>query len=327
MRLFNYFLKHGSIIIFIALFIFSKNPICFSQNIPDPAFTPFMGKAYKIPARQKIIQHEKLIELCEMVGEISLDEINVPESYHKNPFPGLESMRRFGIVFNSEMTIAETAVYVFSLNSDDGSFLWIDDKMVLKNGGFHKMLLKSDTLVLEKGKYPIKIWYYQGFPDRYGLEFTAKYYKAYDPADGLKNLTPTEPKMVFNSTVLPFEINSYNLAKKGMETIDSLATEFNKHEIKEITISGHTDNTGSESFNKQLSLKRAETIKKELIKRLENKNIEFSVNGFGESQPVTTNETKLGRSKNRAGGNRDTRLKIEIQIQKRPDLNSRSGRF
>lgn len=287
-------------ILFITFLFFFKNPTCFTQNTLNPTFSEFKGTSYKIPARQKIIGYGEFIYQCEMAGTTVLEEINIPECNYKTPFPGLEFMHRFGIIFESEMTISKKAVYVFSLNSDDGSILWINNKKIIDNDRTHKMTIKSDTIILEKGSYPIKIWYFQGFPDRYGIEFKSTFYEEYDPEKD-REFSPltADSKKVFTSTMLPFETNSYYLTNKGMQTMDSLAAVLNTLEIKKISIAGHTDSIGPEDFNLQLSIKRATTIQKEFIKRLENKKIEFVTNGFGESQPVTTNKTELGRSKNR----------------------------
>ena len=275
-------------------------PSLFSQENPDPVFDYFYGEAFKIPARYKMPGYHEKIRNLEKAGEIKLKEIRVPESDYKKPFPGLEFMHRFAIIFNSKMAVAKKAIYVFSLNSDDGSRLWIDGREIIENDQTHKMRFKSDTVLLEKGNYPIKLWYFQGFPDRYGIEFNAHFYKEYDPGtDGKYVPFSAVPKLVFNNTNLPFASNSYYLEEKGMSVMDSLAAQLNQSKIKRITINGHTDNVGTEIYNQQLSVKRANTIKSELIKRLDNNYIGFEINGFGESDPVTTNENENGRSKNR----------------------------
>ncbi|OQP64311.1 hypothetical protein A3860_20270 [Niastella vici] len=66
----------------------------------------------------------------------------------------------------------------------------------------------------------------------------------------------------------------------------------------QISIEGHTDNKGNQVTNLKLSAKRAEAVKKYLIKKgiAENR---ISAQGFGDSKPIATNATAAGRQKNR----------------------------
>ena len=273
---------------------------CFSQNILNPVFTPFKGVVYKIPTRQKVIGYGEFIYDLEKAGEVSMKKINVPDSYYKTPFPGLEFMHRFGIIFNSEMTIAEKGVYIFSLNSDDGTILWINGNKIIDNDGTHEMTEVSDTVLLDKGNYPIKIWYFQGFPDRYGIEFEAIYHKEHEPEEDKKYvLAPTRSKYIFDNTRLPFKTNSIELSEKGIQTVDSLAKKLAQHNFEKIIINGHTDDVGTNEYNMNLSLKRAESIKKLLAKKLKNRNVKYEVNGLGENEPIASNRTESNRARNR----------------------------
>jgi outer membrane protein OmpA-like peptidoglycan-associated protein len=65
-----------------------------------------------------------------------------------------------------------------------------------------------------------------------------------------------------------------------------------------LEIQGHTDSTGSLSFNNRLSQQRAESV----VKYLVNNNIEnhrLSAKGYGPLKPVADNNTEEGRTKNR----------------------------
>lgn len=65
-----------------------------------------------------------------------------------------------------------------------------------------------------------------------------------------------------------------------------------------LRITGHTDNVGSEEANQNLSERRAETIKNYLVNRgVPASSLETT--GKGESTPVDTNDTDLGRARNR----------------------------
>jgi outer membrane protein OmpA-like peptidoglycan-associated protein len=66
----------------------------------------------------------------------------------------------------------------------------------------------------------------------------------------------------------------------------------------ELTIEGHTDNSGSREYNQQLSLHRAMEVKMTLIK-LGIPDERISVMGLGDTQPAGDNRTREGKSKNR----------------------------
>jgi len=69
-------------------------------------------------------------------------------------------------------------------------------------------------------------------------------------------------------------------------------------------VEGHTDSVGSETYNMDLSIRRATAVKNLLVQRgvAENR---IEVIGFGKTMPVATNDTEAGRMKNR---------RVEIKI-------------
>jgi len=65
-----------------------------------------------------------------------------------------------------------------------------------------------------------------------------------------------------------------------------------------IEVGGHTDNVGSDSYNQQLSEKRASSVAQYLIgKGIDVGRITWK--GYGEQQPMSSNETEEGRAENR----------------------------
>jgi len=80
----------------------------------------------------------------------------------------------FGLVFEGFIAVPVTGVYSFSILSDDGSQLFIDDKMVADDDGCHGDLEKSGERALEKGKHRIRLLYFQnGSGKSLQLLFTA----------------------------------------------------------------------------------------------------------------------------------------------------------
>jgi alpha-L-fucosidase len=67
----------------------------------------------------------------------------------------------YGIVYSGKLNISEQGKYVFYLMSNDGSRLYIDDKMVIDNDGQHGKIEKMGALNLSKGKHKFRVEYFQ----------------------------------------------------------------------------------------------------------------------------------------------------------------------
>ena len=63
-------------------------------------------------------------------------------------------------------------------------------------------------------------------------------------------------------------------------------------------IRGYSDNTGAHSYNISLSKRRAESVRTWLVNKGIDKN-RLIAKGFGPENPIASNKTKEGRSKNR----------------------------
>jgi len=95
-----------------------------------------------------------------------------------------------------------------------------------------------------------------------------------------------------------FEYNKYKLKQESFTELNRLAKFINKNENLKIEISGHTDNTGTAEYNKQLSHSRANAVKQYLIKK-GCKSSNLVSKGYGETKPITDNDTDIGKAKNR----------------------------
>jgi outer membrane protein OmpA-like peptidoglycan-associated protein len=65
-----------------------------------------------------------------------------------------------------------------------------------------------------------------------------------------------------------------------------------------ILLEGHTDSTGSEEYNLELSRKRSQAVASYLATQNVNPT-RFTTVGYGESQPIASNEIPEGRAQNR----------------------------
>ncbi|WP_412049181.1 MULTISPECIES: OmpA family protein [unclassified Hoeflea] len=87
-------------------------------------------------------------------------------------------------------------------------------------------------------------------------------------------------------------------------TLNSVALVLKKFNRSLVDVAGHTDSTGSDSYNLTLSQQRAQSVASYLISQGNNSQ-RFYTQGFGESRPVADNSTEFGRAANR---------RVEIQI-------------
>lgn len=104
-------------------------------------------------------------------------------------------------------------------------------------------------------------------------------------------------KITFDSGLL-FKVNKSELSAASKTNLTNLAEILNKYEDTDILLEGHTDASGSDEYNLELSNKRAESVSNFLTR----KNVlvrRFSVQGYGETQPIASNETVDGRQQNR----------------------------
>jgi len=70
-------------------------------------------------------------------------------------------------------------------------------------------------------------------------------------------------------------------------------------ELVRVEIEGHADSSGPESYNYDLSLRRAQSVKELLMNELNVDQDIVQIHGFGETRPIASNMTETGRQKNR----------------------------
>jgi outer membrane protein OmpA-like peptidoglycan-associated protein len=104
-------------------------------------------------------------------------------------------------------------------------------------------------------------------------------------------------KITFDAGIL-FDVDRSDLRLEAQQELDRLATILNKYDVTNIIIEGHTDATGTEDYNQRLSERRAQSVATQLATQTVDSR-RFSVNGWGETQPIASNETADGRQQNR----------------------------
>lgn len=115
--------------------------------------------------------------------------------------------------------------------------------------------------------------------------------------DALK-ATPTPRGMVLTLGDVLFDTGRAELKPGAGRTLDQLAQFLTEHPDRRVQIDGFTDSVGTDSYNEELSQRRANTVREALISR----NIDPSrigTQGYGKSYPVADNNDSGGRQLNR----------------------------
>lgn len=104
-------------------------------------------------------------------------------------------------------------------------------------------------------------------------------------------------KITFDSGLL-FDVNKASLKPASKTNLTDLARILNKYPDTNILIEGHADATGTEEWNLELSRSRASSVVNYLAGQ-QVMETRFNTMGYGESQPIASNDTAEGRAANR----------------------------
>ncbi len=95
-----------------------------------------------------------------------------------------------------------------------------------------------------------------------------------------------------------FQTDSADLGDSGRAALDSLAAGIEGlNQVRRVVVVGHTDSTGTDAYNQDLSERRAKSVADYLTTKLVG--LDIASVGRGETKPVASNDTALGRAKNR----------------------------
>ena len=107
---------------------------------------------------------------------------------------------------------------------------------------------------------------------------------------------------------ISFAVGRSDIQSNFAPVLDRFAEGLRNNPNTDVRIIGHTDNTGSDAVNNPLSLERAASTRNYLTGRgVDGRRI--AIEGMGERQPIATNDTAQGRSRNR---------RVEIYVGERP---------
>jgi outer membrane protein OmpA-like peptidoglycan-associated protein len=123
------------------------------------------------------------------------------------------------------------------------------------------------------------------------------------PPEPVKPVPPPPPVKVEKPKPIldpvQFDISKTNISPLGAKALDRDGSIIKEYPNMKVEIQGHTDNTGSETANKVISEKRANSCQKYLMDKFNISGERIGVKGYGSSKPIADNSTPEGRAKNR----------------------------
>jgi outer membrane protein OmpA-like peptidoglycan-associated protein len=96
-----------------------------------------------------------------------------------------------------------------------------------------------------------------------------------------------------------FDFNRDTLKSESEPVLKEIAQAMTDNPDWKLTVEGHTDNIGGDSYNLDLSKRRAAAVKQALVSQYNIAPDRLLTGGFGASRPVETNDTLEGRARNR----------------------------
>jgi OOP family OmpA-OmpF porin len=104
--------------------------------------------------------------------------------------------------------------------------------------------------------------------------------------------------IIFSLEGVNFATNSAELTQEAVTKLNLAVEMLTENLSTNVRVEGHTDNTGAESYNQDLSQRRAESVVDNLVSRGIDRS-RMTPMGMGEGSPVASNDTADGRAQNR----------------------------
>lgn len=114
----------------------------------------------------------------------------------------------------------------------------------------------------------------------------------------ITNIKETSRGLVISLSDILFDVNQATLKAGAANNVQKIAAILNQYPNYNISVEGHTDSQGSDTYNQSLSERRAAAVRLQLVSGgvAEGR---ISSKGFGKTQPVSANDTPAGRQQNR----------------------------
>ncbi len=156
--------KKGILLIIMVLIVFWS----LSESLPL-MIIQFNGRICRYQAKNPLgISGSLTIFEQGSVNRLMISNIRLPLSRKSNP---LFDHERFQLQVTGLLKVEKAGIYWFGTESDDGSWIWIDGKKILDNGGLHSRQKKMGFAHLQKGVYFIEVKFENLMGEAYGDVF------------------------------------------------------------------------------------------------------------------------------------------------------------
>ena len=201
------------------------------------------------------------------------------------------------------------------LGDDDPRFLDVDIEGSLKSdgAGTFKLIVNDKVVevatieanyigpravirikVLDEPRFPLMLDYYVPSLHKYFVTYTKVSFPTLGEVE--RHLAIDKHTDVYG---IYFNFASDVLRPESVPVLKEIATALQAHPDWKLRVNGHTDNAGGGAMNQELSRRRAEAVRHELVERYKIAESRLSTEGFGASQPKESNDTDRGRALNR----------------------------
>ncbi len=127
-----------------------------------------MAGLYRIPEKSDKVPNFATITKKK---DVCLKQLDVTDREFTEGFPGISNLVEwFALDINWRVEVPAAGDYTFYLNSDDGSYLYIDGILVINNDGLHPHVEKESVARIPKGIHNFRVTWYQGPRYRIALE-------------------------------------------------------------------------------------------------------------------------------------------------------------
>lgn len=247
------------------------------------------------------------------IGRIYATQLNVPTRGFTEGFPGVtDRFEWFAINYHGTMMVPQDGKYNFKLTSDDGSKLYIDDKLLIDNDGTHATQSKEGSAQLTRGVHSIRVPYFQGPRVELALVLevardggTYQLFKTDNFAPAQVTQQGGQTKVTLGEAIL-FDFDKSNL-KPGVDAVlaEVKSSVIDQKPNGKILIAGYTDDVGTDAYNLGLSDRRAQSVAG-WLQRAGVQAARITTKGYGKAQPVVANTNDANRARNR---------RVEISVQ------------
>ena len=153
----------------------------------------------------------------------------------------------------------------------------------------------AEFYVLDDENKPISLQF--NFGPLFQVQVVSITYRKQTPQNALEDqLLKAKHAVVYG---IYFDFNSDHVRAESQPVLKEIADAMTHNAEWKLSIAGHTDNIGGDAKNLDLSRRRAEAVQRALVDQYHLSMGRLTTSGYGASRPVETNDTLVGRARNR----------------------------